>query len=196
MKDKAPQAQPLPRLPEKSRRNRQPPVSASRTPTANAVASARVSRRESLAERGAELWTSESEITQRGHPGRPEGEPGRSVGSRGTTATRRHRHVDPTSGGLAKQSVFRRHSLRRARGKSVCWTRPPRGGANLLAQSEGSMPEGLRKTPVWATRGSAWGYALGFLALSKGVVLLYNPSKLDGYSGESRKMCSPKRIYT
>lgn len=38
MKDKAPQAQPLPRPPERSRRNRRPHVSASRTPTANAVA--------------------------------------------------------------------------------------------------------------------------------------------------------------
>lgn len=70
MKDRAPQAQPLPRLPERSRRNRQPPVSASRTPTANAVASARVSRRESLAERGAELPEERSDYWRRRHSGR------------------------------------------------------------------------------------------------------------------------------
>ncbi len=180
MKDRAPQAQPLPRLPERSRRIRQPHVSASRTPTANAVASARVSRRESLAERGAELWTSDSEITQRGHPGRPEGEPGRSVGSRGTTAARRHRHVDPTSGGLAKLSVFRR---RYARGKSVCWTRPPRGGANLLAQSERFDARRIERKPHVGYMGFCMGVCMGVIhsafELNTTSVQLYNPIIFD-----------------
>jgi len=40
----------------------------------------------------------------------------------------------------------------------------------------GSMPEGLRENPMWATWGYALGYALGLYVLSKIIILLYDLS--------------------
>lgn len=163
MKDKAPQAQPLPRPPERSRRIRRPHVSASRTPTANALASARVSRSESLAERGTEVWTSEA----RSHN---EGTPADQRESRGAALAVgvRPQRGDPDTltrrVGVWPNSLFSGGtSLRSARGKSVCWTRPPRGGANLLAQSERLDARRIEEKPRVGYTGVCTGVCLGSL---------------------------------
>src|SRR5262245_50448266 len=108
-KNSAPKALPLPRPPERSRRIRRPHVEASRTPTANAVAEARVSRSESLAERGAECLGEQSEVRQRRNPGTTKGS---SQGAALAVGVRPRSGDAPTrcsdDGGLDNRSVFTR----------------------------------------------------------------------------------------
>ena len=156
-------------------------MSASRTPTANAVArqeSHAVSLLPSVALRCHER----SEVTTKAPWTRP-------IGSRQGAALavgvrpQRGDTTDtdaPTIGGLAETVCFHR----RFSGKiSPLDMASMRRGIALLAQSKGSMPAGLRKTPgksTGATPGTSLGVAFLLLRLSTKLVHVYNPSRLDG----------------